>query len=331
MKCKEKLLTTSQVSKLIGVCVNTLIKWDAANYLKAQRSKGGHRRYTLDQVRKYLEVNPVVKKDAKNEEPKNKQTNGWHNVFYENKRNWYFQEYLKDITDESDRNILANLLTNSELYYNSTKENYGALLTLEQGLWIIRESWLRSKFRKLVSVQPASAPAQIVYYDNEKTKCFCDTAVGTKCFSHSFHLFENGKFDDLKYIYADALASEIDYEISQFLPKIPLSTIKSDTRSNINEEFLSSLDELYDYIIAPKNIIEELKNHNLKVELFEYELILDKNTFQPIIFGGKKPNSYFKIPIFVPFDLFIQYPKLTGCMVRRVMTRFGWLLESDCK
>jgi putative resolvase len=52
-----ELLTISEAARLVGVCVGTLREWDRSGVLRpSSRTPGGHRRYSLDDLRAFLLV-----------------------------------------------------------------------------------------------------------------------------------------------------------------------------------------------------------------------------------------------------------------------------------
>lgn len=60
----EKLISISEASKLTGVTVKTLKIWDNEGLLKAKyKTAGGHRRYDLDDIEKYIGNDESQKKN----------------------------------------------------------------------------------------------------------------------------------------------------------------------------------------------------------------------------------------------------------------------------
>lgn len=49
----EDCLSIKEVSKILGVSIQTLRNWDVMGYLKATRTVGGHRRYLSDDIRQF--------------------------------------------------------------------------------------------------------------------------------------------------------------------------------------------------------------------------------------------------------------------------------------
>lgn len=85
----ETLLNIEKAAEMTGVCKATLRRWDKEGFLNAERTKGGHRRYRLSEIEKYL-------------------NNG-----IENHRSWInqIQESLKEngINEITDREIAATI------------------------------------------------------------------------------------------------------------------------------------------------------------------------------------------------------------------------------
>ena len=55
----DKLLTTAQAAKLLGVSVATTRRWDAEGLLKAQWTQGGHRRFDPDTLPGVIGKTPI--------------------------------------------------------------------------------------------------------------------------------------------------------------------------------------------------------------------------------------------------------------------------------
>lgn len=55
---KKKLLTISEAMDYLNVSRITLQRWDNNGKLKAIRTKGGHRRYKLSDLEKYIDEEP---------------------------------------------------------------------------------------------------------------------------------------------------------------------------------------------------------------------------------------------------------------------------------
>jgi len=49
---EDKLIGTKKVAEMLGVSQDTLRRWDKNGKLLSVRTKGGHRRYLLSEIRK---------------------------------------------------------------------------------------------------------------------------------------------------------------------------------------------------------------------------------------------------------------------------------------
>lgn len=295
----EKLLTISETAKLIGVCENTLREWDESGKFKAERTGGGHRRYALDDVRDYLGKNPPA------EEPK-------PSITISNPTDrWKDSEYLQGYTDRYDKIALAVLLDNAKHY----AKHYEAMdtLPLDQTLWLTQQAWVRTKFRKMVHVNPLQGPCDMVYYSKLKPDnrggfnlAIESEPVAAKTTKYDFKIFSKD-FDKIKDVYADVMAAEIDMEIFKHLPTVsPGQLLESD--------------RTYDYVIGPECVIDELPSH--KFDLYEIPPMLHRDYFEPLVAAGKYPNRM-DLPIFCPYILFMVSPSLN--MTRSVLMRTAWL------
>ena len=62
-----KMVSISKVSELTGVTIKTLKIWDNEGKLKAKyKTPGGHRRYDLDDIEKYLGNNQIQQQTQRN-------------------------------------------------------------------------------------------------------------------------------------------------------------------------------------------------------------------------------------------------------------------------
>jgi len=52
----EKFINIGQVSKIIGVNVQTVRRWDKENKIRSIRTPGGHRRYRLSDIEKLINM-----------------------------------------------------------------------------------------------------------------------------------------------------------------------------------------------------------------------------------------------------------------------------------
>src|SRR4051812_20036990 len=131
----ESMLSISEAAKLMGVCENTLRDWDIEGKFEASRTTGGHRRYSLDQVREYLTAN----------EPKAKsEPNDFIPAFANGSKlveKWMALGYLVLDQDKTDTKVLAILLENSQITWGST---LNTVLSTQQALWLTHQGWLRA-------------------------------------------------------------------------------------------------------------------------------------------------------------------------------------------
>lgn len=52
----DKLLTPKEASKLLGVTIDCLRKWERAGKIKCVKTLGGHRRFKLEEIKKILDL-----------------------------------------------------------------------------------------------------------------------------------------------------------------------------------------------------------------------------------------------------------------------------------
>jgi excisionase family DNA binding protein len=309
---EDKLLSIGEAARLMGVCENTLRDWDIEDKFKATRTGGGHRRYSLEQVREYLDKNP-----PEEEKP---DALPLQNQVVELVKRWEKTEYLHGIKEKTQRQAFAVILENIRLYNECQID---PLFSTGQTLWLARESWSRLKFKNMVSIQPLLGPCGLVYFTKETKQNICidSDAIAAKTLKMSFSVFERAPFDQIKDTYADAIASEIDFHIFQNLPGFNAEPLLDATASSC-----VPMRQLYDYIIAPNYMIEILKTREslAGVDLFGISTVLDPESFTPMAAGGKYPVSNLATPIFAPYILFLVGPTLLGGTGRSMMMRSGW-------
>ena len=240
---ENNLLSIGEAAKLMDVCENTLRDWDIEGKFKASRTSGGHRRYSLDQIRDHLEENQPKKES--NLVPLNdlskKLTDSWEKA-----------GYLSDIESISDKKTLAVLLENCRL---SREAIIDPVFSSNQALWLTKQSWLRCKFKKLVSVQPMLGPASLVYF--LEGNCIKSEAVASKTSKHGFTIFPKADFEKIKDVYADAIAGGIDFAIFDSLHETHSYLVEDLMDCTLNNDDVS-LKTMFDYLVGAHMFIEIL-------------------------------------------------------------------------
>jgi excisionase family DNA binding protein len=298
------LLNISEAAKLVGVCENTLRVWDESGKFRAVRTEGGHRRYSLDQVREYIDEHQEI------EERCEQLTELTENEKMIEK----WQDELDGVSDFNDKKIISVLLENADSYYTTD-----SFLSKEQILWLTKESWIRTKLRKLVTVQTLSHPCDlVVYLENNQ---ILNEALAAKTISYNFKIFNTKLFDNVKDLYADVIAAELDTIILDLLPKINVEVL---TDSYITKS-IGKLGDFYDYLVAPESMVEGITKSSRwtldNIKLYSSPTILDPNSYLPIVAAGKFPGKLSK-PIFAPYQTVVVAPQtVTG--VRSCMLRYA--------
>ena len=323
----EDLLNISEAAKLMGVCENTLRDWDTEKRLIASRTEGGHRRYTIDQVRKYLD-------EKEQERIKSLKTNPFVNensIYKEYKdiySKWSNSEFLEGVESEQDKVCLSIMLENNELYYNCLGEESWGKLTRKQILSLLKESWLKIKFRKMISIQPMLGPTLTVYW-KENNDIHSDVGCA-KTFKYNFTIYNNMPFDDIKNHYSTSMAEDIDLNILMWLPK--MMGIKNLIDINFSDVPLSNM---YDYIVATKEYIEILKNKfcDQKIDYYPINTMLDPTSLNCISYAGKYNKNIIgdqNTLIFMPYVMFSPVP--AGTLTRtQAFYRAGFFMPNENK
>lgn len=328
---EDKLLSISEAARLLNVCENTLRDWDVEGKFKAERSSGGHRRYSLDAIRQCLNDGSLIKREEAKEKMGKALKNNLNEYFgcrtAENNeliKKWEAKGYLIQTPDEEKKN-LAILLENAEKHYSGEdlansllKVSKPNIFSTEQILWLTQNSWNKVKFKKMVSIQPLKNIVDLVHTariikDSALTLAIEEEGVAAKTKKYNFTYFKNGDFEVLKHLYAEAIAEEIDEEIFSRLNPIKLN----DTRNDNVSQYLV---ENFDYLIAPKSIIEPLNLKGLNIDLFIIDTRLTLDTFDVMVVAGKYPTSNLSTPIFCPYLLALDQVSQT----KNLFYRTGW-------
>lgn len=310
----DKLLTIGEAARLMGVCENTLRDWDIEGKFLANRTNGGHRRYTLDQIRTYVDSIP-----RKKSQPLPKENNVDDIV-----QKWETDGYLSEIENAHEKKTLAILLNNCQLLWNSGTCN---VLSSKQAYWLTQQGWLRSKLRRMVSIQPLMSSCDMIYYLGSALNSIVisSDAIVANTYTYGFKLFSKANFDNVKDAYADALADGIDLCILERLPKIDFSDLKEIVIQGTSPPF-----DKIDYMIVPEGNIELFKNSSTfnKVDIYEMPGYLDPSSYSLTAVIGKYPQSKFDMPIYAPYILFSEAARTIDGMVS-VLYRCGWLNKTD--
>jgi DNA-binding transcriptional MerR regulator len=316
----EQLLSIGEAAKLMGVCENTLRDWDIEDKFKASRTTGGHRRYSLGQIRKYLDEYPPQAEEQPRVLFKDHQIDKLTKQWEESE---YLHDWLPDMS-ESDRRVLPALLETCKVAYEfSTIE---PSLSSSQALWLTREAWLRSKFRRMVCVQPLLGPCGLAFVlkraSNGLDFKLESEPVAAKISKYGFQVFLKARFDAVKDLYADCMAEDIDQHILEHLPKFSTEVLQ-DIPTSISG---TSLSNAYNWLIGPEGIMEALKGRKEVegVDLFPIQAVLDRETYVPISAGGRYPGNGFTSPIFMPYVLMMEGPRIVGPSCISLLMRTGW-------
>lgn len=309
----ENLLSIGEAAKLMDVCENTLRDWDIEGKFKASRTSGGHRRYSLDQIRDHLEENQPKKKS--NLIP-------LKDIPKELADSWEKAGYLSDIESILDKKILAILLENCRL---SREVIIDPVFSSNQALWLTKQSWLRSRFKKLVSVQPMLGPACLVYF--MEGNCIKSEAVAAKTSKHGFTIFPKADFEKIKDVYADAIAGGIDFAIFDLLHDTHSCSIEDLLDCTLDTDI--SLKTMFDYLVGPHMFIETLSKRPCTegVDLFGIDPVIDNKNFMPLAISGRYPEGTLEPPVFCPYIIFQEGPRVLNAStsgVNSAIMRMGW-------
>lgn len=316
----SEMLNISEAARLLGVCENTLRDWDESGKLKPQRTIGGHRRYSLSQIRECMGDKESQEEGREAPRPVLKQA--------ELVQKWEELGYLDEVADVEKR-IVATLLENTE---DNCKGHIRTcanemLLNTEQQLWLTKHSWLKLNLRKAIAVQPLTQPCGLAFYlkQRRKTMVIDSLAVAATCQRYSFSFFNNVDFETMKEAYAEAMADEFDSIIFNLLTK-RFSFNTDEFESEIKRILQLYANSEVDCIIADKQTLAKIREYEMpSIEMLEYSVLLHPKTYAPLAAAFKKPTSIMQTPIFMPYMMLNAFcPTSAARTVTSGLFRYGW-------
>ncbi len=144
--------------------------------------------------------------------------------------------------------------------------------------------------------------------------------VAAKTTAYNFCMFNNIKFEAIKEVYADCIASEISANIITRLPPCNIESFIDDV-SGTTIDILKGCD----YIATSESYLKRLKSKfNLTgIDVIEISTMLNPDSFSPLAVAGKYPLNIFTPPIFCPYILFSATPP-TNLNYIKLVSRAGW-------
>jgi len=300
----EDYLSIGEAAKLMEVCINTLRDWDEEGKFVASRTDGGHRRYTLDQVRKYLEENPI-------EEKENSKNSDYVPTEMEKIIDkWELKGWLHNINNSKDKKIIAILLENADSTFNNSAIISNKIFKKEEILWLTKKGWQLSKLKNIIPVCPITGPVALAYYKETTSKSFSikSEPIAAKTCKYEFTIFPKANFESIKEVYADAIATSIDNIIFDSLSETNKCSIEDILDLSIisNEDLKDS----FDYIVGPHEMINLLKQNKCaqNIDLYSINAKVCPKDFSPMAISGRYPKSNLDNPAFYPYVLFMEGP-----------------------
>jgi len=320
----EDLLSIKEAARLMGVCENTLRDWDIEKKFTAIRTAGGHRRYSLTAIREYLDKNVIPKSSSPMIQTLNSDVTLIRSSGKELKEKWGETEYLKDVSENQQTN-LAVLLENCQCHKNLSITN-DPLFSTSQSLWLTAEAWKRMKFKNMIGIQCMSSPLAYGYslHQNSKGgKTLSSDPVASVTNKYDFTLFENANFDNVKELYANALALELDLMIFNKLYETQKIDVSIENPRSDLIQFNSSSKP--DFVVAPYVIIEQLKPKLNNIDFYEIPAMLTPETFKYMAIAGNYVTDKFHTPSFHPYMIIMESGCTSATSVRAAINRIGWM------
>lgn len=323
----EDLLSIKEAARLMGVCENTLRDWDIEKKFTAIRTAGGHRRYSIAAIREYLDKNIVPKSSSPMVQSLNADVTLIKSSSKTLQEKWNETEYLKDVPEDQQTN-LAILLENCQCHKNLSIVT-DPLFSTSQALWLTAEAWKRMKFKNMIGIQCMTNPLAYGYFLHENSKggkTLHSDPVAATTQKYDFTLFENADFDNVKELYANALALELDLMIFKKLyetQKVDVSI--ENPRGDAMDLIQFNSSSMPEFIVAPYVVIEQLKNKLDNVDFYEIPMMLEPKTFRCMAIAGNYVTDKFHTPSFHPYMLIMESGGRSTTSVRIAINRIGWM------
>ena len=185
----------------------------------------------------------------------------------------------------------------------------------------------------MVSVQPTTAPASLVYFGKRKKNSIMidSEAVAAKSVPYDFKLFSTGNFEELKETYANEIALNLDMFIANKLQK---TNVFHELTENPDKMFDFIKNSNIDYIITSQSIADKLSGIDIDLYALPNGIdLVDPSKWTALrVAGGNNlvsaigrypTNDFDSKYIFVPYILFMVGMQTTGTC-RTAYFRAGW-------
>ena len=322
----EELLSISEAAKLLGVSEKTMREWDQTGKLKARRTLGNHRRYSISDLR-----NVTVEKSL-------------YDSYIDSDRRSH-NDQLKEIiafwrgrmeVKTKDDEALCVLLDN---YLQLSSFTDDPIVT-DDMVALIKATWRKIKMKEFISIQPMTGPTALVF---ALTKTDKGAAIESEAVCAKTHIMQSCRFlpslpvcDNLEF-YSTMLADEFDAIITQeILSSAPLCPKHELADYDFliigpcprSEDFLRKTGELIECDDTCSTGLTKVGRWNGHADVYRSDnlpVILDETTYCPIyrIIGGKRGSSpTMSGPMFYcPYMLLSTLPRTINCSNFRFFTR----------
>lgn len=232
----------------------------------------------------------------------------------------YWRRHLEGV-EEKDLQMLTVLIENSVLAFKSGFPTMDS----QKVAWLVRESWLRCRFRKMVSVEAIEGPVGLVYFQDKETLRMASEATAAKTFKCHIDISADATDSDFEG-YANALAKFLERHIVEHLPMCDAADIEDCVFDAPRGAKLSSL---YDYLIVPEAMADRLRTYEATegMDVYGMAAMLHPKDFYVVAVAGKYPTSHWSLPVFSPY--MISGESLIRSMTPQLFLRAGWMTEES--
>lgn len=339
-------LTTSEVAKLCGVSEKTIRMWEEKGHLTCEKTVGGHRRYSLENVRKLQSEQKDIRDCSVFDEWNLKEnSNKTDKVDYDIMKEWWRNKgHLNDIKEEekSDVACILNNLMNNFISLND--------FVPDKFINFNEEIWNKNFFKNYISIQVMTGTCSLIFYTkpieiNEGDDSELALVAESKAVSYDVFEFKHVILPEIDFsVYSKYFSMDIDYFIADFILNNICKKIVtiSDLKNKIE-------DENYDYILTDNSLLINFLKHNYKESLkienngvvsgyYKNKPIIlnetcSKNNLNANIFLGKKNQTRIGESgfIFIPYILAFPIANKLNYSECSMIGKFSMFYNRDMK
>lgn len=207
---EEDLLTISEAARISGVTEKTLREWDASGKLKAFRTKGGHRRYRIGDLRQGKLVSPSIYDDLVLSDQ----------LHYDKSKEPLHQFWLERDQVNKGEQDLSVLLSTVKAFCSASSIELDANHDYETYIEVTKAIWRSMSAKQFVMIHPLMGPCGLIFYMQQKSKIDNEIdmkvesmAVNSRTESYRATANFNYRLEENTEAFGKMLARELDVQI----------------------------------------------------------------------------------------------------------------------